>query len=540
MQNQPRNRRSALGRTEELRRRESERISEGNTLPDRQQSVKPDSDFKAKKHPVLWVLLLLISLAGIAMALLIVMPQATGTAISGMPRIAFVDRDVVTYDHTLIDSLRKGREELRGMEQYFGPGIVIDEIDVSNMTMEQAAQAIEAVPATGGGQFSVTIDIQGDRYTINDQQVPMTRNTTEVLEDAWALGHEEPEAAAGETLLQARLRRLEEKRNQPTHFQTELTFDHESIRSITDGIAARYLIEPVDATIVGFDPVTLDFTISKDQAGQYLDADALFDAVDTALNSGDLFGTVYLSPETVFASMTTQELSARVGKISSFTTQTTNNKNRNINVRLSAEAINGDEVLPGATYSFNQATGQRSESRGYKPAAAISGGQNVEEIGGGVCQTSSTLFNAVARGNFEIVARSPHAWPSSYVEKGMDATVNWPSLDFVWRNNTDYPVYIVASYADRHVTVALYGVKLEDGVAIELDSIVTKTVKAPEGVKEVNNPELPHGTRQTTVKARKGYIVETWQVWLRDGIELSRNLLCTSTYRAYQETVEWN
>ena len=122
----------------------------------------------------------------------------------------------------------------------------------------------------------------------------------------------------------------------------------------------------------------------------------------------------------------------------------------------------------------------------------------------------------------------------------MDATVNWPNLDFVWRNNTEYPVYIVASYADRHVTVELYGVKLEDNVAIELDSIVTKTVKAPEGIKEVNNPDLPHGTRQTTVKARKGYIVETWQVWLRDGIELSRNLLCTSTYRAFQETVEWN
>ena len=162
------------------------------------------------------------------------------------------------------------------------------------------------------------------------------------------------------------------------------------------------------------------------------------------------------------------------------------------------------------------------------------------EVGGGVCQTSSTLFNAVARANLEIVYRSPHAWPSDYVEKGMDATVNWPNLDFKFKNNTDYPVFIVAYYEDRKVTVELYGVGLQDGMTIDLQSVVTRTIPAPEGTKYVLNTSLAPGETKDTVKARTGYVVETYQVWYKNGEEVSRNLLCTSTYKAYQKTVEYN
>ena len=162
------------------------------------------------------------------------------------------------------------------------------------------------------------------------------------------------------------------------------------------------------------------------------------------------------------------------------------------------------------------------------------------EIGGGVCQTSSTLFNAVARANLEIVSRSPHAWPSSYVEKGLDATVNWPGLDFQFRNNTEWPVYIVAWYDRNKVTVELYGMSLGDGITIDLESKVVRTLEAPSGVKRVRNESLKPGTEKIVVKSRKGYEVETYQVWYQNGEEIRRNLLCTSTYKAYQQTVEYN
>ena len=157
-----------------------------------------------------------------------------------------------------------------------------------------------------------------------------------------------------------------------------------------------------------------------------------------------------------------------------------------------------------------------------------------------MCQTSSTLFNAVARANLEIVKRSPHAWPSKYVEKGMDATVDWPGLDFQFLNNTEWPIYIIASYANRKVTVEIYGMNLGDGTSIDLESKVVRTLEAPSGVKEVLNEKLAPGTRKTTVQARKGYEVETYKVWYQNGHEIKRELLCKSTYKAYQETVEYH
>ena len=192
------------------------------------------------------------------------------------------------------------------------------------------------------------------------------------------------------------------------------------------------------------------------------------------------------------------------------------------------------------TFSFNEATGQRTASKGYKEATAIAGGQNVPEIGGGVCQTSSTLFNAVARANLEIVYRSPHAWPSSYVPKGMDATVNWPNLDFKFRNNTDWPVFIIASYSNRKVTVEIYGMSLGDGVSIDLESKVTQTIKPPSGVNYVLNEELPVGTEKKTISARTGYVVDTYKVWYKNGVEINREKMFTSNYKMYQETVEYH
>ncbi|MBQ8555863.1 MAG: G5 domain-containing protein, partial [Clostridia bacterium] len=123
---------------------------------------------------------------------------------------------------------------------------------------------------------------------------------------------------------------------------------------------------------------------------------------------------------------------------------------------------------------------------------------------------------------------------------GMDATVNWPNLDFKFRNNTEWPIFIVASYKSRKVTVEIYGMTLGDGITIDLESKVTKTIDPPDEPKYVQNTNLAPGTEEVTIKARTGYQVETYKVVYQNGEEISRELLCKSTYRAYQETIEWN
>ncbi len=196
--------------------------------------------------------------------------------------------------------------------------------------------------------------------------------------------------------------------------------------------------------------------------------------------------------------------------------------------------------MPGETFSFNQTTGQRTLEKGYRMAAAIAGGATVDEVGGGVCQVSSTLFNAAAMADLTIVKRSPHTWPSNYVEKGRDATVNWPNLDFVFRNDKDTPVFIVAYYQQRQCTVEIYGASLGAGLSIELSTQLTSRTDPPSEPIYENNPQLDPGTMQEKKKARTGYVVETYKVYKQNGVETRWEWLCTSEYPMIQQVIEYN
>ena len=298
--------------------------------------------------------------------------------------------------------------------------------------------------------------------------------------------------------------------------------------------------EPVNSQVQSFNFSTREFTFTDDLPGAKIDPEDLYSRLTTLLDSGVTNTTVRVVPQRIEAEMTKAELMNRFGLISAYTTNTTDNRNRNTNIQLSAAAINGITVKPGEIFSFNATTGERTAEKGYKEAAAISGGQSKDEIGGGVCQTSSTLFNAVARADLEIIERNPHAWPSNYVEKGFDATVNWPGLDFKFKNNTGWPIFIIAGYANRKVTVSIYGMSLGADTSIDLESVTTRVLPQPEGTNYVINTSLAIGESKRTVTGRKGYIVETWKVWTQAGREIKRELLFTTTYKAYQETIEYN
>lgn len=492
-----------------------------------------------KNHPILWGTVCLICLLLLLSVGLLVAPQVLGVRFTSLPNFAFAGGSILTFDQGVYDAYLEKRDAMD--TQVFFPGVTVDGVDLSGMTMEQARSAVESVPAEGGGEFNVTVNIGGNSWGIDSGMVPMTRNTEEMLQKAWALGRQNTSTIRNtrQTPLEERWQAKNVLAQSHVALSTAMSYDASAVRALTDQIAERVNVEPVSSEVTAFDLTNKTFSFTDDQSGVFLSADELYNQVMAKIN-GDPYSSVVMEPETVIAPMTKAELMNSLCRISTYSTSTTSNSGRNTNIELSASAINGMVVQPGETFSFNQATGQRTAAKGYKEATAISGGATRPEVGGGVCQTSSTLFNAVARANLEIVYRSPHAWPSSYVKEGMDATVNWPDLDFKFRNNTDWPVYIVAWYSNRKVTVELYGMSLGDGVTIDLENKCIKTLPAPKEVKEVQNTSLPKGTRQTKVKARSGSVWETYQVWYQNGQEIRRELLCTSTYKAYQETIEYN
>ena len=471
--------------------------------------------------------------------LLLAAPQMLGMELAGLPTLAFVNGSIIRYDAERIANFNEA-VALVNTDRIF-PGVTIDGINVGGMTR---ADAESALGQGGVDNSSVNLHVVADAYTydITGYDVPLYRNVSEMAAVAYAAGRGNTTAlrGSGRTPLSERVATIRAMQQSPVTLQTQITYDRDAVRKIAENIAADVTCTPVNATVESFDPATKQFTFNSDISGAYLDANSVYQTLTGVLDMGNYTASLRLQSDTVLADVTKSQIVGKFGRISTYTTKTTSNSNRNTNIDLSCQAINGYKVAPGDTFSFNQATGQRTAAKGYKEATAISGGQSVPEVGGGVCQTSSTLFNAVARANLEIVYRSPHAWPSSYVQKGMDATVNWPNLDFKFKNDTEWPIYIVANYSKQKCTVEIYGMLLPDGVSIDLESTVTRTIDPPSDTKYVQNTKLAAGTQETTIKKRTGYVVETYQIWYQNGKEVDRKLLCTSTYKAYQETVEYN
>ena len=508
--------------------------------------AKPVSTQRKKKsknrHTGLWLAVSVICLMCSGALVAFAAPQWLGLEYDSMPSYAFVNGSVIMKDQDAIDAFNSWRSVLDTGRIY--DGVFIDGVHVGGMTREEAAQAVYGVPGGEGSSFAIGVNVGEYTWSIDSGNVPLYRNVDEVVAQAYAIGRGNTDAirGTGVTPFKQRLNTVQQTLQQPVGLYTVTTYDRETVRSMVDGIAQSINREPVNASVAAFDQSTKRFTFNSDESGVYIDADAIYQEVTQWLDSGVYSGTIRVEPQVVLASVTKAELMNRFGLISSFTTKKTGNTNRTTNIALSAEAINGTTVLPGETFSFNAATGQRTEAKGYRPAAAIAGGETFDEIGGGVCQTSTTLFNAVVRANLTIVTRKPHAWPSDYVPKGEDATVNWPNLDFKFRNDTDWPIFIVArcDKSNKTVTTEIYGMSLGDGATIDLESEVVYTKEPPSETLYVYNPELEYGTEKQTVKPRTGYRVETYKVYYQSGQEVGRELLHTSDYKMYQKTIQHN
>ena len=512
---------------------------------DRFESPAPVRDPRPKyrrreKHRGAWAAVVVACVLFLVALGIAVLPQLTGIRYRFLPNLAFVNGNLISLNQERMDTFEKCREEIYTDRIY--PGVYIDNVHVGGMTKAEAVRAVSDVNEAVNASFDIVISVGNESWHVNSERVPVSRNIEETVEKAWASGRGNTSGLAGgaATPFQERIDQASAMRSNPVTFATKQDYDHEALRELTDGIVNYVNRDPVNSTVKSFDFATTTFTFTEDRPGAKLDADELYRQVTDLLDDGVTKRQIRVVPEKILAEVTKTELMNRFGLVSAYTTQTTNNNNRNNNIQLSAQAINGITVLPGEIFSFNGATGERTAAKGYKEAPAIAGGQSKDEVGGGVCQTSSTLFNAVARADLEIIERHPHAWPSSYIEKGLDATVNWPGLDFKFKNNTEWPVFIIAAYNKRKITVNLYGKLLDADTRIDLESDLVRTIPQPEGTNYVINTSLAPGESKKTVTGRKGYVVNTWKVWYQGNREIKREVLFKTTYKAYQETIEYN
>ena len=159
------------------------------------------------------------------------------------------------------------------------------------------------------------------------------------------------------------------------------------------------------------------------------------------------------------------------------TTYSTKNKNRTTNLTLASNKINGTVLMPGETFSYNKVVGQRTISAGYKEAPIYVSGKVVDGLGGGICQITSTLYNAALLADLEIIQRSNHQFVPSYVRASRDATVVYGAIDFKFKNNRNYPIKIISSVSRGIARIEIHGLKQQEDSQIEIHDKVTKTTK---------------------------------------------------------------
>ena len=223
-------------------------------------------------------------------------------------------------------------------------------------------------------------------------------------------------------------------------------------------------------------------------------------------------------------------------KLGTFTTRyDAKDADRTTNLRLACQKLNNKVVMPGETFSYNQTLGERTIAAGYKNAKVYENGQVVDGIGGGICQISSTLYNAVLLANLDIVERRNHQFVTSYVEAGKDATVVYGSTDFRFKNTRKYPIKIIATANSGIATISIYGIKEETEYDISLK--VNRIATIPTSTKYVEDSSLPVGTEKVKQKGANGVKTETYIIKSLNGKVVSKELLSRDTYNAMQKIV---
>lgn len=251
-------------------------------------------------------------------------------------------------------------------------------------------------------------------------------------------------------------------------------------------LAIVWKMSPKNGDITSYDKESGEFVFGGSVAGYAVNAEATAQKVMASIEQHVYDASIECEGEKISAS--DSSIKDLYGTIGSFTTKTTSNATRNKNVKLAAAAINGTVLQPGEEFSFNKTVGQRTEAKGYGAAGAYNNGEVVQEIGGGVCQVSSTLYNAVFRSGLTTTYRRSHTFAPTYVTPGADATVSYPGPDYQFINNSDHAIGIRAWYEDQTCNVQIYGVRvLPKGESWEL--VCEKTADLPVPAPKIITPE---------------------------------------------------
>ncbi len=404
-------------------------------------------------------------------------------------------------------------------------GIIISGVDIGGMTFQEAKDSLTEAELASRQKIDITIKFNDKDLYLNEDDFNFTYNTDQILDNAYFFGKSD-----NKIIQYIQLKRLKIFNK---NYSITSQIDTSNLDNIVSNIKQE-LDKPVqEARVVNFNSLSENkFTYASGESGLVINASDLKAKLNSILKLERIVGIIEPDSLIIEPTLKIEDIISQTQLLASFSTVSTNNKNANNNMRLSLNALNNKKLNSGATLSFNESTGNTTNgSLGYLPADAILNGKIVQEYGGGICQTSTTLYGAAIRANMSIIERANHLWKSSYVPVGLDATINYPTTDLKIRNDSNYPMYIGAYMSGKTLTCEIYGFKENFYDTIEAKSWISSTIPAPEAI-YISDNSLSPGTKIVQKQSSPGYYAEACRIFYKNGVEVKRENLPTSRYGA--------
>lgn len=394
--------------------------------------------------------------------------------------------------------------------------VKIDEYDVSNKTKEEALEYIKQKKKEEIDESSMNL-VYGEKvYKIGLEDLGFDYNYKDAINTAFQYGRQ------GNVF--ERIKDIKEIKNNTRIVELESNYDDDKIKDIVKNIAREINIEPLDAT---FNFNGGNIKVTDDIVGKRLIEDKLIASIEENIYDQK---DINIPIEDISPQVSKELLSRINGVIGEYSTSfSSSSSDRKENIRLSANSLNGKLLLPGEELSYNNTTGPRESKYGYKEANVIIGGELTPGVGGGVCQTSTTIYNALLLADITILERHPHSLPPSYVKYGQDAAVAYGYLDLKFRNDFDFPIYISSKVIDSRVYIHIYGDKNSKNYTVNISPELVETIPAPR--EEIYDGTLAPGTKIDVQKGRTGYKVNTYKTIIKDGKVINKNKITSDYYK---------
>ncbi|MCR4589571.1 MAG: VanW family protein [Lachnospiraceae bacterium] len=409
-------------------------------------------------------------------------------------------------------------------------GVYAGKVDLSGMTESEAMSAVDSYIKDLDNAELILNCVSGNTVAVKPADFSVSWGNREIVADAVSLGR------SGNVI--RRFKDLSDLKKHKKVYDIELAMDDEALKQVLTEKCAAYNTNPKNAELIPGEGG--NFTIIEGEEGAAVNVDASLEVVENYI-ANDLTaegGAVDLVIETVKPKGDTETLSKIKDKLGSFTTKyETSGADRSANIATGCKHINGTLLYPGEQFSVYEHVSPFTEENGYHLAGSYLNGLVVESLGGGICQVSTTLYQAVLRAELQVDERSNHSMVVDYVPHGGDAAIAGTAKDFKFTNNTEYPIYIAGQTGGKAITFTLYGVETRDMSRRSLDFESVELSKEEPGADQVvGDPESPAGSVHTQ-SAHTGYRCEFWKIIKEDGVEKDRVKISTSTYKAVPKII---